>query len=1029
MPKIDTRNFQKLLEEKRSIAPLYTPEWDVVDDRDTGVALLKIFTHMQEEIINRLNRVPDKNFTAFLEMIGLKLMPAQPARAPVTFYLPESLSGGVFVPAGTKVAADETEKHKALNFETTNGIFATSAAIEEIYCVDPAKDAIFKYSEDFRKGKEIELFEGENQQEHILYLGHDELFKLKGQATIKLKFTLSSGSVDNLKSFIWEYWGEDEKNPEIFDDVLAVPNENLIVLTSKGEIKKKEINGIKSHWICCRSEKVTGNTALPVIKKIQIKNVSPKKSKPEDIGFKPEDGFYNSIPLDLSSRFYPFGKQPRLFDTFYIASKEAFSKKNSTITITFKRDGAETEIPKPSPELQLSWEYWNGAVWEPLVITSDSITKFELTIINEDYQGQIIFDCPDIKELEVNGKKNNWIRVRIVEGNYGKEEFVQDSGKWKVDTSSIKPPVINKIGIQYSFEGKEEEIYLQHCLACNNLEYRDFTEESKGSTGFTPFIPFPEKEPALYLGFKDTFKKGNISIFFSLKDSDYPPDSRPKIEWTYWSKAPHLLKNITNPVEKKVAFVSTAGIGSNSELLFEETIDAGTITEIAIVDSPELNEIITLKKELNYKYTTNASVSKRTILEVTDNTEYLTRTGTLEFIGPPEQLKTHMFEKESYWLIGAFIKPAGMQLIKGIYPNTVWVEQVETIKDEILGSGDGDKNESYSFFKFPVISPEIWIRHEEIISEDEREAPAGEDIREIKDDTGKTIETWVRWKIVEDFADSGARSRHCTIDNSLGVVQFGDGEHGMIPPIGRDNIKATYKTGGGVLGNVMKNEIKALKASIAGIDHVTNHEPAEGGSDTELLEGVFERGPHLIKHRDRAVTREDFERLAKAASSYIARTKCLIKDNKLTVIIIPKGEDDKPQPSKGLKEIVKKSLFERSLNMILKESLVVTDPSYKEVKVTVDVIPESIDQVIPLEKKILKQLKEYLHPLTGGNEGIGWEFGRGVHISDVYALLESIKGVDHVENLMLNGSPVDVDVKEFETVCSGEHRITMKPGS
>lgn len=1030
MPKIDARNFQKLLEEKRNIAPLYTPEWDAADDRDNGVALLKIFTHMQEEVINRLNRVPDKNFTAFLEMIGLKLMPAQPARAPVTFYLPESFSGGVFVPAGTSAAADETEKRKALNFETTKGIFATSAAIEEIYCVDPDKDAIFKYKDDFTNGKEINIFSGKSVQQHILYLGHDELFKVKNPAVIKLQFKLHSGSVDDL---IWKYWGGDENNPEDFSNVKVETTGNLVTLTSKGEIKEREINSKKSHWILCTPRNVFN---APVIEQVKIMNVSPFGGTSEEQTIKPDIGFFNNVPLalDKEGKIYPLGEQPRLFDTFYIASREVFSKKNAKITIGFKGYGSEP-APTPSQDIQLSWEYYNGLLWCSLLgkINEESFNEFKN--FNFQNEGSIWFYCPpDIKEVEVNGEKNYWIRIRLTEGDYGKDEFNYKSVNnqnpkehWEV-TPNFKPPVIKEINLKYELNNETD---LQHCLAYNNLEYRDFTQESQNGTNFKPFIPLPEEHPTLYIGFNDAFKKGNISIFFSLEDADYPLSSKPKMEWTYWSKAPNLLKDVK---PKEIAFVSAAGIGSNTELLFEETVDVETITETAIVDSSESNGITSLKEELSYKYARNASVSKRTTLEVTDNTEYLTRTGTLEFIGPPEQLKTHKFGIESYWLMGAFIKQAQKMLIKGIYPNTVWAEQVETIQDEILGSGDGDKNMSYNFFRVPVISPEIWVRHEEIISEDEKDAPSGEDIREIKDDTGKTIETWVRWKIVEDFVDSFPRSRHCTVDNSMGIVQFGDGEYGIIPPIGQDNIKATYKTGGGVLGNVARNEIKTLKSSIAGIDHVTNYEPAEGGSDTELLEGVFERGPHLIKHRYRAVTKEDFERLAKAASSYIARTKCLIKDNKLTVVIIPKGEDDKPQPSKGLIEIVKKSLLERSLNMMLKESLAVTCPSYKEIKITVDVIPESIDLAIPLEKTILRQLKEYLHPLTGGNEGTGWEFGRGVHISDVYALLERIKGVDHVENLTLNdpatsGSPDDVYINEFETVCSGEHRITMRPGS
>ena len=547
------------------------------------------------------------------------------------------------------------------------------------------------------------------------------------------------------------------------------------------------------------------------------------------------------------------------------------------------------------------------------------------------------------------------------------------------------------------------------------------------AAGFKPFIPLPEKDPTLYIGFKDAFKKGNISIFFSLEDKDYPFESRPKIKWTYWSKAPNIKTNTTGT--KEIILVSNTGISSGNELLFEEKIGSKTITETAIVDFLESDGKVTLKEKLNYKYTANAVVSRRTNLEVTDNTEYLTSTGTLEFIGPPDQSKTQKFGIESYWLMGEFIKPGREQSIKGIYPNTVWAEQVETIKDEILGSGDGEINRSYSFFRVPVISPEIWIRYEDIISENEVNTPAAEDIKEIKDNSGKTIETWVRWEIVEDFADSGPRSRHCTIDNAMGTVQFGDGEHGMIPPIGPNNIKATYKTGGGVPGNVAKYEIKLLKSSIAGIDHITNHEPAEGGSDTELLREIFERGPHLIKHRERAVTKEDFERLAKAASSYIARTKCFINGDKLTVIVIPKGEEDKPEPSRGLIDIVRKSLLERCLNMMAKESLVVTGPSYVEIKVKVDVIPESVDLAIPLEKTILNRLKEYLHPLTGENEKKGWEFGRGVHISDIYALLEGIKGVDHVENLTLNGDCKDVTIKENETACSGEHEITMKLGS
>jgi hypothetical protein len=1037
MPKIDTRTFQQLLDEKKSVASLYTPEWDVSAEKDVGVGLLRIFTHMQEEIISRLNRVPDKNVVAFRDMLGIKLIPAQPAKVPVTFMLAGGTPGGVFVPAGTQVATAETEEHEVLTFETTNNFFASSATIEEIYSTDPGRDVILNHLDDFQAKRAFKIFgdDKEDLQEHVLYLGHEELFNLKSVTTIKLEFefTLSAdrkGGVKDLASLTWEYEDDDEG----LNKFRVLPNDDLnkgIITLKKLEekqIKKKKIDGKESYWIHCRKKQITGQSIA--ISKIKIMDMSPS----EDI--KPDLGFYNSIPRDLSTEFYPFSTQPRLFDTFYIASQEAFSKKKAKITINFTRND-DKPIPVPSKGVQLSWEYWNGVLWQSLPITAENntINNFTLKKIKKDHEGQIMFDCPDgIKEVEVNGQKNYWIRVRLVQGDYGKEEFEpvkDDNGNvsyWEINPI-FNPPVISQIDISYSFENINDEIYLQHCLTCNNQEYRDFTEESKGSTDvFKPFIPLPEKRPTFYLGFNEAFKKGNMSIFFSLVEKSYPAGSRPEMKWTYWSTAPNISEDLKN--FKEVTLITTEGIGIGTELLFEESIDGKTVTENAAVKLYSDTEI-ELDRKLDHNYTRAARIFKRTYLEVSDNTEYLTKSGTFEFIGPSEQRMTRKFGKECYWLMGTVANLADVSdlpLIRGIYPNTVLAEQVETIKDEIIGSSDGEKNKSYNFVKFPVISPAIWIS--ETLSKEDKEALTKEEIQiqEIKDDTGQIIETWVRWNAVDDFFESGPRSRHCIIDQAMGEVLFGDGITGMIPPIGRDNIKANYKSGGGVKGNVAKAEINIIKTSVASVGHVINPEPAEGGADTELVEAVLERGPHLIKHRDRAVTEEDFERLAKAASSYIARTRCFTEGNKLRLILIPKGEEDKPMPSLGLMNKVEKYLLERSLNLILPASIKVQEPSYKEVKITVDVVPESIDQAIPLEKAILKRLKGFLHPLTGGPEECGWEFGRDVHISDMYALLEGIKGVDHVEKLELNDESADVEVKEDETVCSGEHRIRMKLG-
>jgi len=280
-------------------------------------------------------------------------------------------------------------------------------------------------------------------------------------------------------------------------------------------------------------------------------------------------------------------------------------------------------------------------------------------------------------------------------------------------------------------------------------------------------------------------------------------------------------------------------------------------------------------------------------LEGLDATRNLTRTGAVEFIVPTDFAKTSKFGDELYWIKAVDIedkfRTQSAAKVKGIYLNTTFAIQAESINDELLGSCDGSADQKFQFTRFPVIKEEIWVNETGTLLEEEKKAiieEKGEDyVSESKD------ETWVRWQAVEDFFDSTSKSRHYGVDRATGDVRFGDGESGMVPPIGRDNIKANYQVGGGERGNVGASEISIMKTSISFMDKVTNPEPAEGGSDTELLESVFERGPHLIKHRDRAVTEEDFERLAKAASSYIARTRCFTEGNKLKILVIPKGEE------------------------------------------------------------------------------------------------------------------------------------------
>ena len=80
-PNLDDRRYEDILKEARALIPQYCPEWTNLTDADPGMTLVQLFAWMTEMTIYRLNRVPEKNFLAFLELMGITLSPPQPARA------------------------------------------------------------------------------------------------------------------------------------------------------------------------------------------------------------------------------------------------------------------------------------------------------------------------------------------------------------------------------------------------------------------------------------------------------------------------------------------------------------------------------------------------------------------------------------------------------------------------------------------------------------------------------------------------------------------------------------------------------------------------------------------------------------------------------------------------------------------------------------------------------------------------------------------------------------------------------------
>jgi len=84
IPNLDNRRYQDLLDEALARVPVYTPEWTNFNKSDPGVTLIEIFAFMTENMLYRVNQIPERNRKKFLKLLNVPLQPATSARGLAT---------------------------------------------------------------------------------------------------------------------------------------------------------------------------------------------------------------------------------------------------------------------------------------------------------------------------------------------------------------------------------------------------------------------------------------------------------------------------------------------------------------------------------------------------------------------------------------------------------------------------------------------------------------------------------------------------------------------------------------------------------------------------------------------------------------------------------------------------------------------------------------------------------------------------------------------------------------------------------
>jgi len=156
-PNLDDRRFQQFVDDAKRYIQQRAPEWTDHNVSDPGVTLVETVAHMADQIVYRLNRVPDKNHLAFLDLVGITLFPPSAARTDVTFWLSAPQEEPVQVPLGTEVATMRTEGEEAVVFATERELAVVPTALRHLVVQHRGKQVVDR-THDLAEGNHVMCF-------------------------------------------------------------------------------------------------------------------------------------------------------------------------------------------------------------------------------------------------------------------------------------------------------------------------------------------------------------------------------------------------------------------------------------------------------------------------------------------------------------------------------------------------------------------------------------------------------------------------------------------------------------------------------------------------------------------------------------------------------------------------------------------------------------------------------------------------------------------------------------------------------
>lgn len=379
----------------------------------------------------------------------------------------------------------------------------------------------------------------------------------------------------------------------------------------------------------------------------------------------------------------------------------------------------------------------------------------------------------------------------------------------------------------------------------------------------------------------------------------------------------------------------------------------------------------------------------------------------------------------------------------------------ETLDEVYVSSSDvclwGEENRWYlRFDKAPVCGlisllfvMTQWESHKDRVMNWEYFGFGGWTLLKVEDETGELSHTGiVRFAGTPDFRETqacgqtgywiritGAKEADMPISlprvfiNGVKVRAQKPGKESSLPPGGKHR----------------------LTQSVGYVSRIANPDRICGGSEEEPKDRAILRNCARIRHRFRAVTPGDFERLVYEVCPDIRMAKCFPgyeekgtkKTGAVTVVILQEDYLTGRHYFYKIQEQVLAYLKGKAEGLLLQNgNLFVTAPQWIRMKIQTELYVANHQQVLQVGREAGGAIARFLDPVSGGYEGMGWELGQLPEYTQMKRCLQSLSGVYSVRQLWISYElEVDGGFREMEEALvrrmpwtlplSGDPRITV----